>query len=57
MVLLSFTFIVLAYILLRCIEFVIAAITARNWFWAIAYGIVGLLALLGELVVLGVHLG
>ena len=54
-VLLSFQFIVLLYVLFRSIDMLIAAVVARSWARVVAYGLLALLALLAELVALGLH--
>lgn len=55
-VLLTFQFIVLLYVLFRSIDMLIAAVVARSWARVVAYGLLALLALLAELVTLGLHL-
>lgn len=55
-VLLTFQFIVLLYVLFRSIDMLIAAAIARSWARVVAYGLLALLALLAELVALGLHL-
>ena len=55
-VLLTFQFIVLLYVLFRSIDMLIAAVIARSWARVVAYGLLALLALLAELVALGLHL-
>lgn len=54
-VLLTFQFIVLLYVLFRSIDMLIAAVFARSWARVVAYGLLALLALLAELVALGLH--